>query len=154
MASKEYYLNSFEMIPHPEGGYYKEIERSTDILTLEDGRVRPAYTSIHFLLTKESPSKLHRLKSDEVWYFHDGSPLTVHMITPDGDYVKETLQSDGRLQLTVPKGTIFGSSVETDFAFVSCMVSPGFDFEDFELFTKADLLPIFPEHEEVIKKLT
>ncbi|MEG0783241.1 cupin domain-containing protein, partial [Carnobacterium sp.] len=59
------------------------------------------------------------------------------------------------LQAVVPKNVIFGSSIEEngDFAVVSCMVSPGFDFKDFELFTQAELLLNYPKHQEIIKKL-
>ncbi|WP_280770859.1 cupin domain-containing protein [Salipaludibacillus daqingensis] len=153
------WIKDLDLLPHPEGGFYKQVHKSEESFTLENDNVRPAYTSIYFLLTNKSPSHLHRLASDEVWYYHDGSPLSVHMIHKDGFYEKVMLgrnpEKNEHLQTVVPKGTIFGSSVDDEeaFALVSCMVSPGFDFQDFELFSQKDLLADFPEHKNIILKL-
>ncbi|RWZ58066.1 cupin domain-containing protein [Halobacillus fulvus] len=150
--------------PHPEGGFYKPTNASDEVLTADPvmdkfGAERRLYTNIYFLLRSEDISHLHRLRSDECWYFHSGSGLTIHMIHPDGRYEEVSLGMDYKNgavpQYTVPKGTIFGSSVncEDSYALVSCMVSPGFDFEDFELFTQEELLKDYPDHGEKIKKL-
>lgn len=153
------WIEHLGLLPHPEGGYYKEMLKSEETLRLDDKRIRPAYTSIYFLLTSESPSHFHRLMSDEIWYYHDGEPLTVHMIHRDGTYDKITLgrnpERNEHLQAVVPSGTVFGSTVEQEggFTLVSCMVSPGFDFQDFELFTQKDLLADFPQHKQIIQRL-
>lgn len=80
------------------------------------------------------------------------------MITPDGHYEAVTLGLDlskgKRLHYCVPKGTIFGSTVEKDYALVSCLVAPGFEFDDFELFKREDLLATYPEHQAIIERLT
>ena len=121
---------------------------------------RKLYTSIYFLLTSNDVSHFHRLKYDELWYYHaGGSALTIHVIDEDGGYkeIKLGLDLDNREvpQALVPKNSIFGSSVmdEDTFSLVGCMVSPGFEFQDFELFTQVDLLSKYPEHKDVIVKL-
>ncbi|MBY0121783.1 cupin domain-containing protein [Bacillus sp. S/N-304-OC-R1] len=160
----QYYVTNLRMDPHPEGGYYRRTfesrERITDAeLTVEFNGERKLYTSIYFLLTSNDVSHFHRLKSDELWYYHAGSPLTIHIIHEDGKYeeIKLGLNLDeGEVpQALVRKNSIFGSSVmkEDTFSLVGCMVSPGFEFQDFELFTQVELLAKYPQHEEVIKKL-
>lgn len=159
--SEQFWIDTLKLDPHPEGGFFKRVYASNQTSTTWDNRERPYYTSIYFLLNQASPSHFHRLKSDEIWYYHTGAPLTVHMIHPDGTYeaVKLGLAADKGevLQYVVPKDTIFGSSVEspenTAYSLVSCMVSPGFDYHDFELFTQAELLQDYPEHEQIIRKL-
>ncbi|WP_153733434.1 cupin domain-containing protein [Sporosarcina obsidiansis] len=153
------WIRNLELEPHPEGGFYKSTYRSGFVSEFTQGE-RPLYTSIYFLLRSQDVSHFHRLQSDEIWYFHGGSSLTVHMITPDGQYEEVALGLDiknGEVpQFIVSKHTIFGSSVkgENTFSLVGCMVSPGFDFADFELFDQEELLSQYPEYHEVIKKLT
>ncbi|AIF44380.1 cupin domain-containing protein [Virgibacillus sp. SK37] len=159
-----YYISKLGLEAHPEGGYYKSTYESEEAisdkeLTVNFEEQRKLYTSIYFLLTSEDVSHFHRLKSDELWYFHAGSPLTIHMIKRDGQYEEVKLGlnlEDGEIpQVVVPKGTIFGSSVmeKHTYSLVGCMVSPGFDFQDFELFTQEQLLSNYPQHKEIIKKL-
>ncbi|WP_199445727.1 cupin domain-containing protein [Aerococcus sp. 1KP-2016] len=160
MKDQSVWIEHFNMEGHDEGGYFSQVLKSDERVQLEGQAERALYTSIYFLLTSDNPSRLHRLTADEVWYYHYGSPLTVHMITPEGNY--ETIKlgldvEDGQvLQAVVPKNTIFGSSVEdTDtYSLVSCMVSPGFEYEDFELFTRTELIEKYPDYQEMIEKLT
>ncbi|MGX7109436.1 cupin domain-containing protein [Facklamia miroungae] len=153
----EEWVRTLDMKEHPEGGYFSEVERSQDKLKI-DGKERSLFTSIYFLLEKENPSHFHRLTADEIWYYHYGQPLTVHMISPEGVYTKAILGLDVTssqvLQYRVPKGTIFGSTVKEGFSLVSCMVSPGFEYEDFELFSYHELIEQYPEYEEIIKVLS
>ena len=159
MQSIEQLIEQMQLQPHPEGGFYRSSLRAEDALTLERGE-RPLYTSIYFLLRSQDISHFHRLQSDEIWYYHGGSALTIHMIYPNGTYEAKKLGLDiengEQPQIVVKKNTIFGSSVETDntFGLVGCMVAPGFDFVDFELFTQKELLAKYPQHEEIIKKMT
>lgn len=151
-----YWVEKLDMLPHPEGGFYKETYRSNETIP---GTNRQLLTGIYFLLTSENISRFHRIKSDEIWFFHAGSPLVVHTLDADGhnqQHVGLDLEAGQQPQLLVSKNTIFGSSVlnENSYSLVSCAVAPGFDFEDFELFTKAELLPLFPEHEAIIERLT
>lgn len=154
------WIDFLKMEAHPEGGYYKSSFTSTDSLEFAaHGGERPLYTSIYFLLRTQDISHFHRLKSDELWYYHAGSALTVHIIDEKGQYRQEKLGigiAEGeKPQVSVKKGSIFGSTVdrEDSFSLVGCMVAPGFDFEDFELFTQRQLLAEYPEHHEAIKRL-
>ncbi|TDK61035.1 cupin domain-containing protein [Bacillus salipaludis] len=154
-------IQTLGLEPHPEGGYYKRTFESEEMFADSErfNGHRKLFTSIYFLLTSDDVSHFHRLKSDELWYFHGGSSLTVHVIHGNGNYEEMKIGmncENGEVpQALVPKNSIFGSSVmEKDtYSLVGCMVSPGFDFQDFELFTQAELLEKYPQHEAIIKKL-
>lgn len=148
-------VEKLALLPHPEGGYYKETYRSTETIDGEQSLM----TSILFLLTSENASNFHRIQSDEHWYFHEGSPLTVHVI---GENVHEKrmlgldFANGQRPYQLVYKQEIFGSEVQepNSYTLVSCAVAPGFIFRDFELFTREELLDKYPQHEEIIGRLT
>ncbi|ENK0556648.1 cupin domain-containing protein [Clostridium sporogenes] len=164
MKDANYFIEKLDMTAHPEGGYYKESfisgENITDsdlTTTFEDKRI--LWTSIYFLLRNGEVSNFHRLKSDEMWYYHSGSPLTIYMITPEGELITEQLGLDiekgEKPQVLVPKNYIFGSAMNNKgYALVGCMVSPGFEFRDFELFERNTLLNLYPKYKETIEKLT
>ncbi|WP_144549623.1 cupin domain-containing protein [Bacillus sp. X1(2014)] len=158
------WVSKLGLTPHPEGGYYKRTFESDEQITDKELSVtfegqRKLYTSIYFLLTSDDVSHFHRLKSDELWYFHAGSPLTIHVIDENGKYQELklglNLEKGEVPQILVKKNSIFGSSVmeEDTFSLVGCMVSPGFEFRDFELFTQDELIQKYPDHEEIIMKL-
>ena len=150
-------VSALSMQPHPEGGYYSEVYRSPIEIP---GKERQLMTSIYFLLTSDNVSNFHRIKSDELWFHHAGSPITVHILNQDKRHIKINVGSDvlngEQPQALVKGGEIFGSSVdiENSYALVSCVVAPGFDFQDFELFNRAELIEQFPNHEEIITRLT
>ncbi|RNF11620.1 cupin [Trypanosoma rangeli] len=154
----QYWVDYLRLQPHPEGGFFAEVLRSNEVMKTNRGD-RSYYTSIYFLLTHENPSRFHRIKSDEVWYYHAGAPLTVHILHPSGTHeiinVGPNVEKGEVLQAVVPKGVIFGSSVEVPgaFAVVGCMCSPGFDYADFELFTKDHLTSLYPQQKEIIDRL-
>ncbi|ELC8451078.1 cupin domain-containing protein [Clostridium perfringens] len=160
--SAEYFIKSLNMTAHPEGGYFKESFVSPSKLapnTLHINEERLLWTSIYFLLRTGEVSNFHRLKSDEMWYFHAGESLTIYMISPDGELIEKQLglniEKGETPQVLVPKDYIFGSAMNNEgFSLVSCMVAPGFDFKDFELFEREDLLEKYPNYREVIEKLT
>ena len=144
---------------HPEGGFYSETYRSERRIDTDAGE-RDLMTSIYFLLTSENVSKFHRIKSDELWFFHEGSNLTIHTLSELG-HQRITLGSPSAnvntsFQHLVKAHTIFGSTVDepNSYALVSCVVAPGFDFKDFELFETKALLHQFSESNEIINKLT
>ncbi|GEN57960.1 cupin [Halolactibacillus alkaliphilus] len=155
MKRSDELIQKLNLNPHPEGGYYASIFKGD---TPESNALRPQYTSIYFLLKENDRSHFHQLTADELWYFHEGSALTIHMIEPSGLYRTETLGLDiakgERPQVLVKKGTIFGSTVNGDYGLVGCMVSPGFCFDDFTLFTEKELLERYPQHVSIIKQLT
>ena len=117
-------------------------------------------TAIYFLLEGEDMSALHRIKSDEVWHFYDGSSLTVHIITPNGEYSGIRLGRDPDagevLQAVVPAGCWFGADLsdQDSYALVGCTVAPGFDFADLEMGKRHKLSKLYPQHQDVIKHLT
>lgn len=158
MHKIEQLIEALQLEPHPEGGFYRSTMRDEEKLQLLRGE-RPLYTSIYFLLRSQDISHLHRLQSDEVWYYHGGSALTIHMIHANGTYEAKKLGLDiangEQPQILVEKGVIFGSSVEAEdtYGLVGCMVAPGFDFADFELFTQRQLIELYPQHEGIIRKM-
>jgi predicted cupin superfamily sugar epimerase len=140
MNTAAYYKNHLRLQPHPEGGHYAEVYRSDLEVSLQgfDGP-RNLCTSIFFLLESGDISALHRIKSDELWYHHDGGILEIIEIDEAGNEIITRLGKsihDGcRLQHVVKAGRWFGArpSAESEFCLVGCQVSPGFDFRDFEL---------------------
>ena len=149
-------VKKLNLFPHPEGGFYSETYRSEIIIP---GKDRKLMTSIYFLLTSENVSKFHRIKSDELWFYHYGSPLIVHTLNESGHKqtkIGPNLFENETPYFLVPKETIFGSTVLNDdsYSLVSCVVSPGFEFSDFELFSFSDLIEKFPLNEDIIRKLT
>jgi hypothetical protein len=159
------WIARLSLMPHPEGGYYREMYRSPGTIAEQSlpvgyGGPRSYVTSIYFLLTSESPSRFHRLRSDELWYFHAGSALTVSIISPSGHLTKHRLGFDcaggEALQCAVPAGGWFGAAVDVpdSFSLISCVVAPGFDFADFELGTRDELIRHFPAHAACIDALT
>jgi len=156
MTELQYLINELGLQAHPEGGYYKETYRAAQTL---EGKDRQLLTSIYFLLTSENVSKFHRIKSDELWYFHAGSPLIVHTLSERGHeqhHLGLDLSKGQQPFLWIPKDTIFGSTILNDkgYSLVSCAVAPGFDFRDFELFNAEQLLLTFAAHSEIIERLT
>ena len=155
MKTAEYYIKNLNMDPHIEGGYFKESFISND----EARKDKKLWSSIYFLLRTGEVSNFHRLKSDELWYYHDGEALTIYMITPEGELITSQLGKNienGEMpQVLVPKGYIFGSAMNNDgYSLVGCMVSLAFDYKEFELFDREYLLNLYPEHKEIILKLT
>lgn len=161
---KNYFIQKLQLIRHPEGGYYKEVYKNEESITSSqlksdyEGK-RPLATSIYFMLEAGEVSHFHSLKSDEIWYFHHGVPLTIYVIDMEGRLIEHklglNLEKGEQPQVIVPAGSIFGSAVNEDgCSLVGCMVSFGFDFRDFKLFSREELLNLYPEHEEIIVKLT
>lgn len=158
MLTKADYIQQLNLQPHAEGGWYRQVfHAATQRLDPASQAQRFDYTSIYFLLDESSPSHLHRLLHDELWYFHAGQPLTVHCLMPDGSYEALHLGSDlaagQEFQARVPAGTIFGAEVHQGFALVSCMVAPGFDYRDFELLTAQELTAMYPAQASMIKRM-
>lgn len=158
-------VRTFNMLPHPEGGFYKETYRSKELISKEAltgsfSGDRNYSTAIYFLITEGNFSAFHRIKQDEIWHFYHGDALEVHVIYPDGNYhchkVSNKITSDDVPQLVVPAGSWFASTVEKGgkYAFVGCTVAPGFDFADFELAERETLLKTYPQYKKVIEQLT
>lgn len=124
---------------HPEGGWFRETWRSAEVVTTSDGRRRASATLIHFLLPAGDSSSWHRVASDEIWLAHRG---TVTIELGGSNRVPETIErqvlgidvANGESVQVVVPGGVWQRTLPTDHdALVSCIVSPGFDFDDFEL---------------------
>ncbi|BDR55505.1 cupin domain-containing protein [Xylocopilactobacillus apis] len=157
---KEDYINQLKLEPHQEGGWFRQIYASDEqFFDSASNDQRYYYTSIYFLLDDNNCSHFHRLNHDELWYYHDGAPITIHCISQSGEYYAVKLGKDVQngevLQFKVPKNTIFASEVNEpeSFCLVSCVVSPGFDYHDFELMHKGDLLKEYPKYSQIIERL-
>jgi predicted cupin superfamily sugar epimerase len=151
-------VETLKLKPHPEGGFYSETHRAKSVIETPNGS-RSLVTSIYFLLTSDNVSKFHSIAGEEIWFHHEGSPLTVHLLSDSGyeRLLVGPVDSKGHQpQQLVPDGVIFGSTVEEEnsYALVSCMVAPGFDFRDFKLYGAEELLEKWPEHVGIIRKLT
>jgi hypothetical protein len=160
-----YWIQKLNLKPHPEGGYFAETYRSDEWikgmhLPQRYAGDRSFSTAIYFLVEGGSFSALHRIQSDELWHFYTGSTLTIDVIHPDGKAEVISLGPDcekGEIfQAVVKAGCWFGSAVNniSGYALVGCTVAPGFDFADFELADRTNLIKLFPDHCHMIEKLT
>ena len=125
-------IETYGLIPHPEGGYYKEIYRSD--LTVHSGQVkeqRAAATHIYFLLGQGQISRFHRVVHDEIWHLYQGDPLK--LICYDGGKVTSRAIGPGQAHYAaVVPGNVWQAAQTTGvFSFMGCTVAPGFDFKDF-----------------------
>lgn len=165
MSNAQEWIDRLRLQPHPEGGFFRETYRSHESIARPHlpprfAGERAFSTAIYFLLQGDDFSALHRIKSDELWHFYDGGPLTITVIAPDGGLSAIQLGTDlsaGQLpQAVVRAGCLFGSHVtkRDSFALVGCTVAPGFDFADFELPARGELLTAYPQHRKVIERLT
>ncbi len=132
---------ALKMRPHPEGGYYAEVFRSPKQVRPDDGRpVRPALTTIDFLLARGQFSAWHRVASDEVWHLLEGGVLRLWLMPPDLASVSHVdLQTVGASasnhhapRHVVPAGWWQAAEPLGDFSYVGATVGPGFDFADFD----------------------
>jgi predicted cupin superfamily sugar epimerase len=154
--------NHLTLLPHPEGGFYKETYRSEGNTKKPfDGASERSYsTGIYFMLVSENFSAFHRIKQDEMWHFYDGNAINLHIITALGKYElikigRNFLQGEVP-QYVVKAGDWFASevSVSNGYSLAGCTVSPGFDFADFEMADRNELLKVYPRHEQVSFRLT
>lgn len=125
-------IEKYQLSPHPEGGYFREIYRSNQrVQSPVHNRERNAVTHIYFMLPSGEISRFHRVEHDEIWNYYEGAPLK--LITFDGETVTETIIGKGHTDYTaiVPAGVWQAAESTGDYTLVGCSVAPGFDFEDF-----------------------
>lgn len=160
-----YWVKRLNLEQHPEGGYFRQTYKSelaipTEVLPEGFRGPRAASTAIYFLVEGQNFSAFHRLRSDEMWHFYAGSPLIVHVIDLSGEYSSILLGSDPDarqvFQSVVPAGCWFASHVADwkSWALVGCTVAPGFEFADFEMAERRKLEAKYPQHREMIRRLT
>ena len=156
-------IRALNLQKHPEGGYFSELYRSSEETGGFPERFkgkRALYTSIYFLLNENDFSAFHVLKGDEIWHFYEGTALDIHVISKTGKLETITLGRDiengERMMHLIENGNFFAAEVrdKTSFALVGCTVSPGFEYEDFELCKRDELLQMFPHYNELIDKFS
>jgi len=138
-------IERLHLRPHPEGGYYAEVHRSTSAVDPLDGRARrAALTSIYFLLPQGAVSRWHRVHADEVWCHLEGAPIELHILDGESHSLRSVtlaaVSADTQPQCTVPAGHWQAALSAGDYSLAACMVAPGFDFADFTLLAADDPL--------------
>ena len=158
-------IKKLNLQKHPEGGYFKEIYRSVEVIpktALPDrySNFRNYSTSIYFLLKENDFSAFHRVKSDEIWHYYKGnSSVNIYIINNQGE-LEEKILSDsidkGQFQVIIPAGEWFSAKLSkiNSFALMGCTMSPGFEYDDFELADRNILTKEFPQYKDIIRKMT
>lgn len=131
-------IQTLGLVPHPEGGHYREIHRSSNAVDPRDGRPgRAALTVIYFLLPAGEVSRWHRVGSEEVWHFLEGAPLDLRIADPAftdaATLVVGSHSPTAEPVRIVPAGWWQAARTTGDYTLVACTVAPGFDFADFEM---------------------
>jgi uncharacterized protein len=165
MSDAKYWINKLDLQRHPEGGYYKETFRAQEIIP--EAGLPPRFqgphnisTAIYYLLEKTDQSHFHRIRADEIWHFYSGSSIVLHVFDPLKFYSRIRMGSQPEagdvFQTVIPAGSWFAAHVldPEGFALMGCTVAPGFEFKDFELGQREDLIRHFPDHRDIIEKLT
>lgn len=130
---------SLELLPHPEGGWYRRTWTSPLVVDVDHTRTRPAATLIVFMLPAGELSAWHRVESDEIWIWSGGGSITLQLggngpsPEPAETYLLGEAESGAAPQVHIPAGHWQKTLIATHDALASCVVSPGFDFEDFSL---------------------
>ncbi len=161
-------ISIFDLSPLPgEGGFYRETHRSSGVMATETlgdeySGTRVYSTVIYYMVTPGDCSTMHRVTSDEIFCYHLGASAEMLLLYPCGKSEVIELGADvaggAKPQVIVPGGTWMGCRIkdasEADFSLMSCIVSPGFEFEDFEKGDRDELIGKYPRAAELIKKLT
>jgi predicted cupin superfamily sugar epimerase len=166
MKPASYWIEKYNLLPHPEGGYYAETYRASEsilqnALPARFAGDRAFSTGIYFLLESHNFSAFHRIQADEMWHFYAGDALEVFVIDEkSGKLNVIRLGNDPdngeTFQAVVPAGAWFGSRPASGsaYALVGCTVAPGFDFADFEMAEREALSGLYPQHAGLIGELT
>ena len=150
--------------PHPEGGFFREVHRGTARITsaAHEGE-RSALTHIEFLLEGESFSAWHVVVSDELWHHYAGDPLELHLLHPaDGAaparhhvvILGRELERGQVPHAVVPAGVFQAARTLGAYSLMGCTVAPGFEFRDFSMPGRAELLGRFPDHAAIVERFT
>lgn len=150
-------IAAYRLERHPEGGWFREVHRSSRSLGQIPGYPgkRTAFTAIYFLLPRGDFSAFHRLRSEEAWIHLAGDPLEIAFL---GREVRQTTlgSATGGADpvIIVPAGELQAARSLGEYTLVLCVVSPGFDFADFSIPTREELLREYPDRRELILSFT
>ena len=166
LSEADIWIRKLDMLPLPEeGGWYRETYRSDEFipkhcLPERFSDRRTFATSIYYLLKSDEFSAFHRINQEEIWHFYMGSSLRLHIIDKIGNYSTAVMGPDidngAHFQFTINRGDLFAAEViEADhFSLVGCTVAPGFEFDDFQVPDRKDLIKRYPEHAVIIERFT
>ncbi len=160
-----YYIQTLRLKPHPEGGYYRQSYKSLETISKNALPARfksdlTFSTAIYYLLESKDIGAFHKINSDEIWHFYAGTPLIIYCIDTIGNHheleLGPNLEEGQQLQIVIKTGHWFAARVKDpdSFTLAGCTVSPGFEFHDFTLANRAELVRAFPQHEKMIISLT
>jgi predicted cupin superfamily sugar epimerase len=159
-------VEKLQLIPHPvEGGYFREVYRAAEgtlhaALPMRFDGDRSFATSIYYVIPPGQISSLHLMLADETWHFYIGSPINLVEIAADGTVTETVLGSDiaaGQVpQHTVMHDRWLGAwnLNDDEYSLVGCTVAPGMELDDYQHGERKDLLKLFPQHRDLIMKLT
>lgn len=136
-TSPQSIADSLNLLPHPEGGFYKETYRCDESMVHADGGTRSAGTAIYYLLVGDEPAAWHRVSSDEIWHYYAGDTLELELRNDEGTTTIHKIGFDPANgvfpQFTIPKNIWQRARCTKAWTLVGCTVTPGFDFADFEM---------------------
>lgn len=151
------FIDRYRLVPHPEGGWYREVhrsERSVGLLPGYSGE-RAALTAIYFLLAAGEFSAFHRVASEEVWIHLAGGALELVLLANELRLLTLAPAGDGgEPLLVVPPGTLQAARPHGPFTLAACLVAPGFDFADFEIPPLEELEAAYPRHVELVRRFS
>ena len=121
MNNSDKIIKKLQMIPHPEGGHFKESYRDKNI------------SLIYYLLKKNEKSHWHRLTKNETLHFYKGDPLTIFTSKDGGSFSSLNIGEKNNFNFTINAGTWFAMKSNGEYSLIGCIVVPPFDYNDFEL---------------------
>jgi uncharacterized protein len=166
MVTAEQIIEQLKLVPlNIEGGYFRETYRAepslpADALPDDYSGPRNVSTAIYYVLTPNTFSALHIVKSDEVFHFYAGDPVEMLQLWPDGSarvvIISNDLAAGQEPQIVVPAGVWQGCRLVRGgkWALMGCTVAPGFDYADFTLGDRAKLIASHPGYADMIEALT
>lgn len=148
---------AYRLTRHPEGGWFREVHRSALPLDRIPGYPgsRPAFTAIYFLVDRDDFSAFHRLRSEEAWIHLAGDPLELVVLEEEVRRIRlGPAAQSGEPLAVVPAGALQAARPLGEWTLAACFVAPGFDFADFSMPSRDELLRRHPDHAELILALT
>ena len=153
-------IEALGLAPHPEGGFFREMFRAPARVTATFAPVtRAASTAIYFLLRAGDYSAFHSVRSDEVWHYYLGATLELHTIDAAGQHERVELGPNllhgESPQWVVPANALQAARIIGDgFGLYGCTVAPGFDYADFRMPERSELVARFPALASLIESFT
>lgn len=142
---------------HPEGGYFRQTYASDTVVNVEGyNGSRNISTAIYYMLVGGQFSAFHRIRSDEIWHHYAGGPITLHMIDKNGKLSRIKIGRGGSPQAVIRANTWFAAALDSraSYCLLGCTVSPGFDYRDWELGKRDELVRKYPRHRRLIERYT